>query len=373
MAYKDSSEIAADQSYSLGEYSFRVERSSGTSPNYDKFEAICTKDGRNARKSIQLPSNTQFSGYYVEANGTTADVYAVVGVPKEGGEGEHTSDLDTSPITQPIPSGSVTCVYESFPEESEKGDIITDVWSGAIAAIYAADSSYRCLFASASPTTVTGTLKTYSKKYGTESTMIITEPVSAAYTHNGKTVYYTTRGVNRIGFKLMSSSPSNVSGYNGSFTNAGATAWTIIYGTSTDPEYEEKTMLIGRFAIELEDAGGVGPGSDWGDPGDWNEDPTTTLHLTVDGALSGRHNDPLNDTSYSYIPADKDTVKDYGCGGDGGNGGGGGGGASSIVVYKFATDKANWKEIVCKPKRHGYGSGGGKGGKGGDGCILIYY
>ena len=75
--------------------------------------------------------------------------------------------------------------------------------------------------------------------------------------------------------------------------------------------------MVGRFAIELEDAGGVGPGSDWDDPGDYDpdwepEDPTHTLYVTVTGALSGRHNDPIEDPSYSYIPADKDTVKDYG-------------------------------------------------------------
>ena len=72
-------------------------------------------------------------------------------------------------------------------------------------------------------------------------------------------------------------------------------------------------------------------------------------------------------------PADQHKATGYGCGGDGGHGGGGGAGASTIVVNKFATDRANSKNIVTKPKRHGYGSGGGKGGEGGDGCILIFY
>lgn len=133
-------------------------------------------------------------------------------------------------------------------------------------------------------------------------------------------------------------------------------------------------MLVARFAIDLGEAGGYpGGGGDWTQPGDWNPDPTTTLHLTVSGALSGRHNDPIDDPSYSYVPADKATVKGYASGGDGGNGGGGGGGASTIIVRQFATNKANYKDILALAKRHGYGSGGGKGGKGGDGCILIYY
>lgn len=127
--------------------------------------------------------------------------------------------------------------------------------------------------------------------------------------------------------------------------------------------------LIARFPIDLGKAGGGG----WIDPGDWNPDPYKILHVTINGALSGRHNDPLNDTSFSYVPADKETVKARGCGGDGGNGGGGGAGASTIIVNHFATDKANYKEINANAKRHGYGSGGGKGGTGGDGCIIVYY
>lgn len=133
-------------------------------------------------------------------------------------------------------------------------------------------------------------------------------------------------------------------------------------------------ILIARFEISPHDAGATGTDSFWTDPLDWNIDPTTVLNLTVNGALSGRHNDPLNENAdYSYIPDDQAKASGYGCGGNGGHGGGGGAGSSTIVVNRFATDRANIKNIVTKPKRHGYGSGGGKGGEGGDGCILIYY
>ena len=84
MAYKDSGEIAANSNYALGDYSFRIERTSVPGSTNDKIEAICTnKGGKNARKSIQVPSSTQMLGWYVEANDTTADVYAIVGIPKE--------------------------------------------------------------------------------------------------------------------------------------------------------------------------------------------------------------------------------------------------------------------------------------------------
>ena len=134
----------------------------------------------------------------------------------------------------------------------------------------------------------------------------------------------------------------------------------------------DETKLVARFSIDLTEAGGSGTGSDWNNPGDGG-DPSYTLELTINGALSGRHNDPLHDPSYSYVPADQDSKKNYGCGGDGGHGGGGGAGASTIIVKNFATDKAGSKIINAYAKRHGYGSGGGKGGRGGDGCILIYY
>ena len=88
MATKDSEELKSDERYPLGDYSFRIERSSVPGSSNDKIEAICTdKDGHNARKSIQLPSNTQLNGWYVEANGTEATVYATVKVPSGGGGG----------------------------------------------------------------------------------------------------------------------------------------------------------------------------------------------------------------------------------------------------------------------------------------------
>ena len=213
----------------------------------------------------------------------------------------------------------------------------------------------------------------YENDYTYKSIKASSEPVSGAgiYTYNGKTVYYTTFRHAALG----GITDLNPNFPNHSLYSESAIAWSMIYGIEED---ETKTMLVGRFAIEIDDAGGVGPGSDWIDPGDYDpdwepDDPTHTLYVTITGALSGRHNDPIEDPSYSYIPADKDAVKDYGCGGDGGHGGGGGAGASTVVVHKFATNQANSKEVTAIARRHGYGSGGGKGGKGGDGCILVYY
>ena len=347
-AHKDSAELGNNESYTLGEYSFRIERSSGTSPDYDKIEAICTQGGKNARKSIQIPSNTDVAGWYVEANETTADVYAVL-----SGNGEINAMLLSSVTEVPryptLPQGSKMYISGVAIDVDREGRPLT------FAKMFDPGVDYFTVY--------NGHL------YGAN--------VSGSRDANGASL--TADGW------IFSVTSSSKTGANGVFADMGTTTSGVIPRSVTNPEGKSISSidisgeyLIGRFAIDLEDAGGVGPGNDWVDPGDydpdWEEgDPTYTLYVTVTGALSGRHNDPIEDASYSYIPADKDTVKDYGCGGDGGHGGGGGAGASTVVIHKFATNQANSKEVTAIARRHGYGSGGGKGGKGGDGCILIYY
>ena len=322
MAYKDSDELKIDERYPLGDYSFRLERTSVPGSSNDKIEAICTKDGKNARKSIQVPSLSQMNGWYVEANETEATVYAMVSEPKKGEGGGGTVVVPGTVIGQD-PTGPVI----SRSGGGEPPIYLTGVTMCSI-------SGFSISFYI--PNGAAG--------------VISAGPV----TYKGERFYIAT----------YNAEPDLEAAYN------------CLYGPW---EYGDPVpMMVGRFAIDLEDAGGVGPGSDWTDPGDYDpdwepDDPTHTLYVEVTGALSGRHNDPIVDPSYSYLPADKDTVKGYGCGGDGGHGGGGGAGASTVVIHKFATNQANSKEVTALARRHGYGSGGGKGGKGGDGCILVYY
>lgn len=328
MAVKDSEELKSDERYPLGDYSFRIERSSVPGSSNDKIEAICTdKDGKNARKSIQIPSSTQIGGWYVEANEDTADVYVTVGVPRYSLDG-YVCDEDgytgiVASLGSPGSGSAGRFSYVITPNTSVLSYAGTVFYSGGTSM----DARYW--------------------------------PRSARYRIVSGGAYciweYPNAGSYKESYRM---------------TPADQYIETVIG--------DNESKLVGRFAIDLNDAGGDGPGSDWTDPGDydpdWEEgDPTHTLYVTVTGALSGRHNDPIVDPSYSYIPADKDTVKDYGCGGDGGHGGGGGAGASTVVIHKFATNQANSKEVTAIARRHGYGSGGGKGGKGGDGCILVYY
>ena len=354
MAYKDSDELKTDERYPLGDYSFRIERSSVPGSTNDKIEAICTdKDGKNARKSIQVPGSTQLEGWYVEANETEATVYALV----------RKSQYEPVELNQPAVLGvvSVGDVYNAFTDPEE---IITGIeGSSAFAFRTRTVTGFSSLcFVSNGPCRINT-----ARRGGSRPGSILLYQT----TYEDRTAYASgaISAADSIGWTWPVSANQDIGLQNAAI---------VLITGGEDPGEETEEMIVARFAIDLEDAGGDGPGSDWVDPGDydpdWEEgDPTHTLYVTVTGALSGRHNDPIVDPSYSYIPADKDTVKDYGCGGDGGHGGGGGAGASTVVIHKFATNQANSKEVTAIARRHGYGSGGGKGGKGGDGCILVYY
>ena len=373
MAVKDSEELKSDERYPLGDYSFRIERSSVPGSSNDKIEAICTdKDGKNARKSIQLPSTTKMDGWYVEANSTEATVYAIVEVP-EGEEGEKEYEGQTVAYTSPEAAfwEFGTNHNRSFAEGvSGESEIYAYTWASIDYPTGIATG-----FCSLSPFSGTD-VSTYTEQqqeHRSEYHFTANQNYDSEY----QQYYYwytLASGDERMYEGLIYAPPKSII----NFPTYNVYEILLFAGRDKPKKYKTTEIMVGRFKIELEDAGGVGPGSDWVDPGDYDpdwepEDPTHTLYVTVTGALSGRHNDPIVDSSYSYIPSDKDTVKDYGCGGDGGHGGGGGAGASTVVVHKFATNQANSKEVTALARRHGYGSGGGKGGKGGDGCILVYY
>ena len=359
MAYNDSGEIAWGSGYNLGEYSFSLERTSVPGSTSDQITAVCRQGDKSARKSIQIPSSSQIEGWYVEANETEASVYAVIkGKKVPIGDFNYTS-------------GSSFSQSHQYPYD-ERTAYVTSILS-ATSDIYVAGfldgNSEQFVFASKSPFVVNedsitriGT-QTFNNNYtytGTQSS------------YDGQSFYYAVKADFISGsYNYSTSFPNNPKPANYSAQLAAAK---MVLGD----ESKNESKLVGRFAIDIGDAGGYPGGGDWDEPGDYDpewdpEDPTTTLYVDVTGALSGRHNDPLNDTSYSYLPSDKDTVKQYGSGGDGGHGGGGGAGASTVLVHRIATNKANSHEVIALARRHGYGSGGGKGGRGGDGIILIYY
>lgn len=360
MAYYNSGPLDPNyDGFTLGVYeiSIRVTPDPGESTTGINVRCYNSKTGEIARVSAEVEGTVE--SWCVEANEDTADVYVTYKIDA----------LDTSPIQQPVScaaSGTLTTPIQTQTYDFSAG-------SGKYTTYAISKLRVGHLWASSESGAV-GRITFTGETYPTT-----TQPLTSMYKHGGKTVYYgwIPSGAGLAGGEWTSISPvcNNGQFVSVNASSAAATAWTMIYGESVVGTYE---FLVARFAIDLHDAGGTGPDSEWEDPGDEDEDgkpgdPPKVLNLYVWGALSGRHNDPLHDTSYSYLPTTNDAEANWGNGGNGGHGGGGGAGASTIVIGDFVTDKADSKFIFALTARHGYGSGGGAGAKGGDGCILIFY
>ena len=350
MAHISITDMLPNSTYSLGEYTFSIAIDYDSSLDATTIQVLCQQEGHELRPALkQFPGQIEAVSWSIEANDTIADVYVIIQsegiiynvqpgdfVAHIAGDSEyvpHYFDRTYTLIgsTPAYSAGAVTIATSRSDGRSYTGPlVISDIQNGTW--LHCEDSA--------------------------RPDFSVDIDISTPIQYNGQTYYY-----NNI-YGLFMFDPVQYQ----TIQDAVLSILQEIVTTSIRDE------LIGRFEIDVHDAGGTGTESHWVDPCDWNSDPNKVLNLTINGALSGRHNDPLNENAdYSYIPSDQNKVAGYGCGGDGGHGGGGGAGASTIVVNRFATDRANSKNIVTKPKRHGYGSGGGKGGEGGDGCILIYY
>ncbi len=369
MAHNESGLMSLDtRTYGLGGYIFGLSAQVGDSST--TCIVTCTHEGQAAMRRQTI--NGKAEGWYVEADETEATVYAKIRIEAQ--------EADTGGIVKPVPKASTVHLARG---PITAGNYADEIWLTADAVTaqrYDNNKRHWAVMASSNPNSTYHYLEKRNGNVTTDQDY----PLNSSYTLNGLTVYYS---VDTFGWarEIIVCEPVEAQGNNPKY---GGIAWEMIYGRS---EAEDGDKLVARFAIELAEADGgpeggwIGPGGGWIEPsGVWDEpgdvdydwepgDPTHTLRLNVTGALSGRHNDPVEDPSYSYTPYDQDSVPGYGCGGDGGHGGGGGAGASTVIVRQFATGKAKSKEITALARRHGYGSGGGKGGKGGDGIILIYY
>ena len=361
MANINSGLLNPNEKYILGKYEFQISTQYETSRQATIIIAMCGDIGASVKPAAykMLKGERNISNWIVDVNDNIADVYCVV-------DADNFPDIETN-IPKPIETAMADVLYGSnyvfgagmydFQFEIESTRRFINV-SGTI------------VFFSEDELPIHARWRRRERKSGTQnwSEWSSFQEVNPSYSKSVE-LY------GRIAYSASYQLASNYTLYSTTiktyvYMPDEKTIWYITYFGSQI--YRSEELLVGRFEIDMHDAGGTGPGSDWTDPGDWNENPNTVLNVNIEGALSGRHNDPLHD-SYSYLPEDQDSAAGYGCGGDGGHGGGGGAGASTIIVRKFGTDKANSKNIIASPKRHGYGSGGGRGGKGGDGCILIYY
>ncbi|MCR5089896.1 MAG: hypothetical protein K6C08_10330 [Oscillospiraceae bacterium] len=326
MAYTNTPYSLPGEWYIIGGYGFRVvmARSEGEWV----AQATMVKGAQSVTQGVTFSESTQVLGWDVELNESVATVYAIV--RSLNGDGTAT-ELVAGDELGTNSDGYALTVTGVFPHY---------------------DTVYKTGVIAVSKTTFILSISSYSQSL---------TPASQEYSLNDTTFY---------AWQYDQMTEADIE-----------TAYNALFGYG-----EPEEIIIGRFSIDLATAGGgpdgwsdseTGTSGVWDEPGDVGYDDeegeTTTLYLTINGALSGRHNDPIEDTSFSYVPMDKNTTPDYGCGGDGGSGGGGGAGASTVVVRRFATGRADSKDITALAKRHGYGSGGGKGGTGGDGIILVYY
>lgn len=167
-----------------------------------------------------------------------ADEFDEEGIPWEGSpESGKSSDLDTSPIPNPVPLNgggySYIIQYEGF--------TVTHIYEyyGLVMGYRTAGMNYvqlQIMYPSATRTQVTfGKHTTINSQTGQTTENLTGTPYSwTAYTHDGKTSYY-------YGFSTPSDSRATEVSYLPVYPEAGAdkmqrAAWTLIYGTPVGPE-----------------------------------------------------------------------------------------------------------------------------------------
>jgi len=350
MAQRSSGELnyPEQRSWSTDGYTFTFAANHDSSPVTSQCYVTCSsKDGTATQMGTAYGDVKAWS---VEINENVADVYAITE------RGMTPITLNQPVYLNPVTTGSVWDAGFTHPK------MIYEVDGDVYAFSVITGNTVTSLLVSAGPASIKIDNDTYEDMPDHWQTINL-----YSYSYEGRTGNITTPTIGMSWDWASVSAPQDIA--------AQYAAVVAVTGTGGGSSVEAKTKLVARFAVDIEDPDDeIDPddtGDDWDDPED-PDPPTHTLYLEVTGALSGRHNDPIQDRTFSYLPPQNDMEVGYGCGGYGGHGGGGGAGASTIVVYKFGTTKADSKQITTKAQRHGYGSGGGKGGRGGKGCILIY-
>lgn len=328
MSEYESGDLPVGQPYTLQKYTFTLQSMYDDENDITGVTAKMTANGQTEVKGIDIEGRAEIESWSVEANQTEANVYA-----KIFRQGEKSfSSLEYS-ITVKNCSSALDVIWHQDP-----GTTNPPPYSVFYDNVTLASTISETVTLSGS---VSGTFRLSNYD---ESLKLYYTNVSLRKSHSQDNGW------------PIGTAETTLNNYSG----GGASA---------------EKILIASFEIQIDDdpePEPPDPGDDWEEP-ESTGDPDYTLKVKIIGALSGRHNDPLHDTSVSFTPADQISVKGYGGGGDGGHGGGGGAGASTIIVRRFVTDKAGSIEVTAISKRHGYGSGGGKGGRGGDGCILVFY
>lgn len=148
-----------------------------------------------------------------------------------GGDSTASSDLDTSPLTQPFSIGSGTLSSTSNADTTIGTRQVYDI-PGSVSSTQAkdlGDNRYQYLAVFAASENLSGTYGLYmanGKPIGTPTAISL----SSSYTHNGLTVYYTTAASAGYNLDVPLNIVSSVSDY-----LASNIAWTSIYGDIVTP------------------------------------------------------------------------------------------------------------------------------------------
>lgn len=271
MATKSSGELTYPGTYTLGEYSFTIVRTAGSGDA--TITAYCSKGTDQGSKSITVSDSYNIDGWYIEANDTTADVYVKLSswldpftiktLPKcvlgniDSPHGRTFGTWDDAPASAYyIDSNGHLSTFNTSSETIAISDGTTDLF----ASIGNSFSSYGTYYPEQQP-----------QGYYAMSSSGASQS-APQYTKDGKSVYYFT-----LPHRERSTIPVTAGATVG---DNGRLAWYLVYGV--DP-LDDALLLVGRFAIDVEDAGGTGTDSDWDDPGDvyipdpddpeWEPDP----------------------------------------------------------------------------------------------------
>ena len=145
-------------------------------------------------------------------------------------DGGHTSDLDTSPIVQPIKAGGAVLLYKAKSIDGVVIDVpqkgVSISGNGAVYAYFESPiARVLAIAVSASSGGSTIVVENFNDDGTTETR---TYPATNSYTHNGKTVYYSAynsaNAASKIGGTYQPYTPATGS------QHEAETAWTMLYG-----------------------------------------------------------------------------------------------------------------------------------------------
>jgi hypothetical protein len=197
--------------------------------------------------------------------------------PKDGqGESRATSELDISPLIQPIPFGnSFFCRNEIF-RDGRNWAIEFSVSQVDACIVYGSETNY-ILFASSKQVTIPMIHRefTIDEKTPSSSEETIENVMDESFTHNDKTVFYTQTRQSIPG-ETISLYPTVDQEFN---SKLGQVAWTLIYG---DIEKHDNNIIpvqwIRSDGVTLEDSFAINVTSD---PDGAHSNPDDT-HSQVD-------------------------------------------------------------------------------------------